>query len=693
MINSRQEIAGERIGNLTSFSFISPHMFLFSCSMAGVGLYTYHIKKEGISGIAEWLKENKITYFSVTPEVFRRFCSTLNPNDQFLDVRLFSQAAEKSTIKDVNLFREHFLPVCKITLRFASTETGTISIHIYDHDHEFKDDVLPAGYPVDDIDLYIWDEDGKEVAKGEIGEIVVRGDSFARGYWHQPELTRQKFLSDPSDPRKTIFRTGDLGKILPDGQLQHMGRMDDLVKIKGIRIELASIENHILQYPGVVQAAARAFEDGNNTQKLAAYFVPDEGVNIAKSDLRKFLADRLPLQMLPNYLVELETIPLTGSNKIDRKALPVPELKRPALDNPYQAARDELEGHLVKIWEENIGIQGIGVTDNYFELGGDSLSGVLLFVQIEQVFKRRLPVSILLTHPTIEQLVEVLEKVDIDADWSPTVKLRGGDELAPVIFIPGKGSYPTRFQYLAKILRCKNPLYALQASGVGKGRRPYYTVEEMASNYVEEIKKIVPRGPYHLCGESGGGTVAYEMAQQLRQKGEQVPVLVMFDTFGPEQTGMLQFPKTRRARLAYNLMLLRKHLQIIWESSWEGRRAYVELYRQRVKDNLASRRQKKELEKELGGQSAIPLEIRRAERAHIEAMRKYVPQAYPGRVILFRAQRNPASIDATNGWDKVELGELIVHNLDCYHGNILFEPAVNEVAMKLDEYLEQSKLL
>ena len=297
---------------------------------------------------------------------------------------------------------------------------------------------MTCGEPLTDLKLYIWDEEGNPLPQGEEGEIVVYGDSLARGYINNPQLTRERFIPDPNNPIFQYFKTGDLGKILPDGQLLHLGRMDNMVKIKGVRIELDGIEKHILEYPGIVQVASRAIEDQNGNKKLASYFVAEKGIQVPISDLRKHLASRLPLHLLPHYLISLDKIPLTDNGKVAINQLPLPKMIRPALANDYVQPSDDLEKNLVDIWEEEIGIAGIGVTDNFFEVGGDSLIGVLLFARIEESLGRDLPVSTLLTAPTIRQQAAILRNKKPSEDFSPIIPINTTGDHHPIVLHPGQ---------------------------------------------------------------------------------------------------------------------------------------------------------------------------------------------------------------------------------------------------------------
>lgn len=669
---------------LSTFTFSGLHVRMFTALVNGHTLYYYDLKADGLANLPNWMHQNKITAFNATPTVFRNLLSVFGTDEQFPLVTKISMGGEKRLHKDILAVRKHFPSVAKIRLGFASTETQRVSSSIYPITFDFSQENLPSGLPEYDIRVFIWDEDGKPQHQGEEGEIVVYGDSLARGYINNPQLTQERFIPDPQNPGWQYYKTGDLGKILPDGQLVHLGRIDNMVKIKGVRIELDSIENHILSYPGIVQVASRAFDTPRGNKKLASYFVAEQGIQIPVSDLRKYLAERLPRHLLPHYLMPLTELPLTSNGKVARTRLPLPQLVRPALSYAYVAPENELETRLVEIWEEEIGITGIGVTDDFFDVGGDSLIGVLLFARIEEAMGRKLPVSILLTAPTIRKQARLIQSQRGVADFSSIIKVNEGGARTPLFFVPGRGGYPTRILHLAKQIDSQTPIYALQDLATYKNGRRQISIKTIATIHLNAIQEIYPHGPYILVGESMGGKVVYEMAQQLRTLNQPEPILIMLDTYNVEE-----LPLKKKFNLPYYKMLFHKHASILLESNWQGKMEYIRFYQRNFWKKLThyiNRRPGIQKAKT----SALPDEVVMLDRANRRANEEYNPQAYPGRVILVKATRGPNAHDPSNGWDRVEIGELVIHPLDCYHGSILFEPAVSKLAKIIQNYIDAS---
>lgn len=677
----------DRVLQLSTFAYSGLHILIFSALAVGCTVYYYDVKEEGFAGLPEWIHQHAITIYRSTSTLFRGFMSTLKPDEKFLSVTTAHVQSEKRLYKDLQDIRIHFPAVERVELGFASTETQAVSSSMFPLDYDFGQELLPCGEPCDDLKVYIWDEQGNSLPPDQEGEIVVYGDALARGYINNTELTQERFIPDPDHPGWQYFKTGDLGKLRSDGQLMHLGRIDNMVKIRGIRIELESIENYTLSYPGIIQVASRAFEDQNGNKRLALYFVAEKGIQVPISDLRKYLAERLPATVLPHYLISLDKLPLTTSGKVAISQLPPPKMVRTQLSNEYVPPEDELEKRLVAIWEEQIGVSGIGVTDDFFEVGGDSLVGALIFAAIEEALGKSLPVSTLLVAPTVRKLAEQIRNGSEAQNYSPVIPINTQGNHAPLFFIPGKGGYPTRIRHLAKKLDPQTPVFALQDLSEDSGEQISRSVEAIAAYYLAEIKKLYPRGPYVFIGESLGGKIAYEMAQQLLETGEKVALLVMLDTYNMEGSVVENFRK--KNRFSYYGMLINKHLNILIKSSWQGKMDYLQLYwetgRQRVERFLGPHSDRSDT----GKSPALPENIIRMENANRQSTREYRVLSYPDRVVLFKAMRGPASKNLTNGWDRVALGELVVHRLDCYHGSILFEPAVSQMATILQGYLEK----
>jgi acyl carrier protein len=270
---------------------------------------------------------------------------------------------------------------------------------------------VPIGGPIANIQVYLLDLHRQTVPIGTPGEIHIGGIGLSRGYLNRPDLTAERFIQNPFEkdkPSSLLYKTGDLARYLPDGNLEFLGRVDQQVKVRGFRIELGEIEATLRTHPGVRDSVVLAREDTPGDRRLAAYIVPHTTPAPAASDLKRFLKDRLPDYMLPSAYVILEAFPLLSSGKVDRKALPAPESTRPDLDTAFVMPRNEIERSIAMIWQEVLNVETVGIHDNFFDLGGHSLLAVKAHSRLQEVFKRDISMVELFKYPTVSALAKFL---------------------------------------------------------------------------------------------------------------------------------------------------------------------------------------------------------------------------------------------------------------------------------------------
>jgi len=273
---------------------------------------------------------------------------------------------------------------------------------------QVNDNNVPVGYPLEDIEVLLLDDDGKEVAFNEIGEMSVRSRYLSPGYWRRPELSQVKFLSDPNGGDERIYRTGDLGLILDDGCLVHMGRKDFQVKIRGYRIEVGEIEAALLNIDNIKEAVVILREDRPRDRYLAAYIVPSRQPALSITALRHALAEKLPGYMVPSAFIILDALPLLPNGKLDRQRLPYPDSSRPNLDTPFIVPETSVEQALAKIWAEVLNVNHVGAHDNFFDLGGHSLAATRIVSRVIKHFQVDLPLQSLFQSPTVAEMATVI---------------------------------------------------------------------------------------------------------------------------------------------------------------------------------------------------------------------------------------------------------------------------------------------
>ncbi|MHC5597292.1 MAG: non-ribosomal peptide synthetase [Nostoc sp.] len=557
----------------------------------------------------------------------------------------------------------------------------------------------PIGRPITNAEIHILDENLQPVPVGESGELHIGGIGLARGYLNRPELTIDKFIFNPfsSEIGARLYKTGDLVRYLSDGNIEFLGRIDHQVKIRGFRIELGEIEALLAQYPTIQQTVVTARVDNPQNQRLVAYIVPHPEQTPTTDELRHFLKQKLPEYMVPSAFVFLDTLPLTPNGKIDRRALPAPDSTRLDSENTYVAPRDQLEFQLTKIWEEILGVQPIGVRDNFFKLGGHSILAVKLFWQIEKTFNKNLPLAILFQSGTVEALAKIIcQEKDMarnlvlvntldksKSSWSSLVEIQPNGSKPPFFCIHGLGGEVLCFRELALHLGLDQPFYGLQPQGLD-GKHPCHTrLEDMAAYYIQEIQTLQPNGPYFLGGYSFGGVVAFEMARQLKEQGEQVGILVMLDSCRLGYSWRASFLK--RVFLHLN-NIVQQGLTYLWQKV--RRWSY---WRKQYLENRYNRYLQEVLDLPLTDKHLKMIDV------NTEIMSEYIFSPYFGEVILLRTEdenRDEAigtQYDPQFGWGDLVPGGLDIHYIPGSHFDLLKEPNVQVLAETLRNCLTQAQ--
>lgn len=521
---------------------------------------------------------------------------------------------------------------------------------------------LPIGRPIANVQLYVLDSDLQPVPIGESGELHIGGAGVARGYLNQPELTKTKFIPDPLGVNGSarLYKTGDIVRYLSDGNIEFQGRADFQVKIRGFRIELGEIESVLEKHPAVAQAVVTAREV-EGVKRLAGYIVVVSDA-VTAADLRRHVKSALPEYMAPSDFVFLKSFPLTPNGKVDRRALPEPELTGEETSEDFVAPHDENEAAMAKLWEQVLGRKPIGIRDNFFELGGHSLLAIRLTRQIEKRFGKKLTITALLQAPTVESLVRLVN--DENPRWSPLVPLQMAGSKPIFFFVHGLGGTVMRFHELAKHMVPDQPFYCFQAQGMD-GKLPCLSrVEEMAELYLEHMRATQPRGPYFLGGYSFGGLVALEMARRLRPT-EEIALLTLVDTYLPG-------PKESQS-------LIGRFLSLSSAQKWAYLKKRGVRYGRGVKRRVVA--------------LYLPPAIKAVREACANAERQYQPEMYDGSIVIFRASEKALRglDDPKGGWQKYVSGAVEVHEVDGDHGNILNDPQVKLLAAQIRARLEKAQ--
>ena len=560
--------------------------------------------------------------------------------------------------------------------------------------------VPSIGRPIANVQAYVLDRSLNPVPVGVAGELHIGGDSLARGYLNRPDLTLEAFISNPfsDDPNARLYKTGDKVRYLPDGNIEFLGRIDDQVKIRGFRIELGEIEVVLNEHPEVQESVVLAHNNASGNPSLAAYVIPGEGVTPTVEELRDYLKQKLPEYMVPASFVTLESFPLTPNGKIDRKALPIPDAPTLHSEVPHVKPRDILELQLTDIWEKLLRVEPIGIKDNFFELGGHSLLAAQLFAKIEKVLGKKLPLATLFQAPTVEKLAGILRDEGWSPSWSSLVPIKSNGSKPPFFCIHAHGGNVVGYRDLAHHLGPDQPFYGLQAQGLNGEPAGSRRIEDMAAHYVEEIRAVQGRGPYFIGGWCFGGIVAFEMAQRLQARGEEVALLAMIDIIRPKYPRL--FPGTTALQRLVNLIITRIDHEVSTFLTVEPKAMvsyYAERFGRLVKKNQKSVRGMvgpSGIEPDFRGDNFPMNPLEDNGGANFGVYRDYEPRPYQGTATLFKASQQPFRVflDRTLGWGDLIVGGLEVIEIPGPGPGILQEPRVRILAEQLGSCIDKARM-
>ncbi|NBI30601.1 non-ribosomal peptide synthetase, partial [Chengkuizengella marina] len=401
------------------------------------------------------------------------------------------------------------------------------------------------GRPISNVRIYILNKHLQPVPIGVPGEICIEGLGVSRGYINQ-ELEDQ-FIASPFHTGERLYRSGDIGKFAINGEIEYIGRIDDQVKMNGVRIEKGEIETVLHRHDQVKEAVVIVREDDDIGKKLVAYVVVNEPQEHMDHILQHYMAERLPQVMVPSLYVFLDALPINANGKVDRKALPVP---KNSSQEDIVWPQDTIEWKLTQVWQEFFQQQNISIRDNFFSLGGHSLLALRLLSKMERVFGVEFPLQSIFNMPTIEQLANVIRK-NVSSSWSPLVKMKETGSKNPLFIIHGGGASVVPFMDFANKFDMDHPIYGLQPLGLEKGQESHTSIEEMAVYYLNAMQSVQPEGPYLIAGWSIGGIVAYEITQQLIKQKQKIDVLAVLDSFflDPASVDMKEIEKKAHAEL------------------------------------------------------------------------------------------------------------------------------------------------
>ncbi len=620
------------------------------------------------------LAEHNVTRLWLTPSLLRLLLDIYPDLQQRLPALKFWVTTGELLTYDLVQRFQTVLPHATIYNHYGTTEASNTAWWDSSKAHDLGTDgakAVPIGRPTANVRTYILDKQLRPVPLGLRGELHVGGDNLACGYLNQPALTAERFIADPfsSEPGARLYKTGDLARYLPDGQMEIYGRTDFQVKLRGFRIELGEIEDVLNQHTAVRQSVVIMGENDAGNKQLVAYVVFKVGAEATLQALKQYVIAQLPGYMVPAVIVPLDALPLTSSGKVDRRALPAPMLPQSQHTQATTWATDALERHLCQIWQGVLKVQSIGVHDNFFDLGGHSLLAVQLFEQIATLTGQRLPVATLFQAPTVAQLADCLRQQDWTPPWQALVPVQSGGN-KPLLFVaPPAASTVLRYAAITRHLAPDQPVYGLQYLGFEPGEEPPQTMEAMAAYYVEQICTLQPTGPYFLVGICFGGHLMFEVAQQLQAQSKTVALTLIIDTAGPDNGPGWARPQRHSRKHLYSIVE-HWHQKGFW--SW-------------VRGHLVHRAK-------LIRHKRNPHRSPRLEAAHQKVRTHYQAAYYTGRVHLVQSQEYAQRPLIRTRWAALSIGpfDYTVIPGSTHHSLLFHAEHAQWVAARITELLQQT---
>jgi len=669
---------------VTTLSFDIAGLELYLPLLAG-GRLVVASREATLDGrlLMQLLMQSGATIMQATPTAWRVLFESGWESDPKLKVLVGGEALS------ADLARQLACSCSSVWNMYGPTET-TIWSSLYKVDGK-DEKLVPIGKPIANTTLYILDAAREPVSVGMEGELYIGGEGIARGYFEREELTAERFVPDPFSflPGARMYRTGDVARYRPDGNVEFLGRIDHQVKIRGFRIEVGEIEAVLERNSAVKQAVVIAREDTPGDKRLVAYVVPGAPNSVRSAELRQHAGKQLPDYMIPSAFVQMQRLPLTPNGKVDRKALPAPTARDFETDAEFVAPRDATERKLVRLWEEVLGVSPISITTSFFDLGGRSLLAARLFTKILRTFGKELPLSILFRSPTVELLAKELRRMQSSTQYPTLVTIQSAGTRPPFFCVHGGAGSTLFLHRLSRRLGADYPFYGIEPEGLDGKKFERLTVEDMATHYLAAIRKVQPSGPYYLGGYCFGGLVAFEMAQLLVRQQEEPALVALFSAElwynhlspRPPSTPAAQSARARAKRLLSSpIASLRRKSREIYGKSME---MYWLLRRDAEAQACGML---------LGMGLRVPPVMRTNYVAEtLERIeKKYKPKPYPGSIVLFYG-RGTNMFGPDLGWEGLAaafehhvIGDDVLDN----RRDIMNEPLVGITAKELATYLD-----
>lgn len=529
--NSCRLNVDDRIILLSSASLLISYWSIFGALLNGGTIFIADPRRIGINGVLRRFHEGRITICLIVPALLRSLINSSDAKSALGELRVIQLGGETVYVRDVENARAALASTCQIQIGYGSTEAaGLICKWFVPPGWNADGPRVPCGYPLSGHSIWVAQENRTSLGRGE---LLIKSRYIALGLWQDGSLQQGPFEQDPIDPSVRILRTGDLVQLGEDGLVEIIGRKDRQVKIGGLRVNPREIEDTLCRCSNVAEAAVVARDDDEGVTALVAYVVPIQpAVASFLADLKAAIASQLPRHSHPAHIHLVSKIPLLPNFKPDVIALAAlaAPFKDEARRAAFRAPSDDRERELLAIWQEVLKLPTLGIDDDFFELGGTSLQALMMFARIETRLGCSLSPTTIVRAPTIARLAEFIRATTDGAASPSLVPLRTSGAGPPLFLVHNLYPFVVYYRHLLSDLNCDRPVFGLQPPPLDGMHRIARTIESMAADYVRQIRRVQPYGPYFLAGHSFGGRVSFEIAQQLVAEGDRVSFLGLIDT-------------------------------------------------------------------------------------------------------------------------------------------------------------------
>ena len=630
------------------FDIAGLELFLPLITGARIELTNNETALDGVA-LGRAISTSRATVMQATPATWRMLFESGWKGDRHLKALCGGEAMDRD-------LAVRLISACgSVWNMYGPTETT-----IWSSVARIESDEVSIGRPIANTRIYVLDGHREPVPRGVVGELWIGGEGVARGYLNRTDLTGERFVPDPFHEGARMYRTGDLARHLPDGRLDCLGRIDNQVKIRGYRIELEEIEAALSSHASVRDCVVAVRKEHTDDVRLVAYVVPTRAHRPPIEDLRTYLKTVLPDYMIPSAFAFLDAIPLTPNAKVDRSALPIHEADLSELTVGYVAPRNRVEHVMAQIWAEVLGLKKVGVFDHFFELGGHSLSATRLIARLKSAFQIDVPLRSIFIEPTIagmskqilyDEFTQRYYHVGEICRWNRLVPAQPKGSRVPFFLVAGFMDADDTLRVISRLiphLGLEQPVYGFQPRWLDGHSDRYSGVEEVAFEFLADLRAVQPKGPYLLGGDCAGGIVAIVMAQELLRQGEEVRLLVMFDTHRPSALRSVALDLYNGWRRARHIV------SVIGQIIRTSHRSRVQLMRDLGHRKLGNVQTK----------TGDELAFRRVYRLRMDYMRtmyRHRLKKYPGQIVLIVNERQ-YKFDKSMGWNGVASAGLEIHS-------------------------------